>query len=792
MKKALLKDTLREIKGSLGRFISIFAIIALGCGFFSGVKSTMPDMVETAEQYFRDQSLMDLKLMSSIGVKSEDVAAVRAAENVEAASAGYSRDVFYYYNNQNSVLKVMSVPNETMASMNSVVLLEGRMPENKGECVVERKMNSPDTFVIGGKLTLSSPSESEKITDIFTTDTFEIVGIITSPLYIGYERDYTDIGNGQVLCYMMIREEDFALDYYSELYIRLSGIKSDDPFSEEYADEVSLLSRQASEAFRKSVTARRDKLVSQAEDKIAQADSRILSLESLLTMSRSDMEHTLASGTEELEKAQAAYDKLENKSSVTALLTRSKLLQAEKQLSILRELTEADAKGDSSVRERMRAELDDAKAKSEDAKEQLKAFPELKFYEQDRFSSTDYASFHGDAGKIDAIAKVFPAFFLLIVALVTLTTMTRMIDEQRTTIGTYKALGYSVGSVISKYLIYAFSAAVTGSAIGTVIGLQVFPAIIYDSYKIMYNIPELITPFRPVYMLLCMAASVACVAFAVLYASLKTLRSEPSQLMRPKPPASGRRVLLERVGFIWRRMSFLMKVTVRNLLRYKKRFFMTAAGVAGCTALIITGFGLKNSIKTVASKQFGEVYSYDAIAVLAGEDNSGSEEAENALLSMDGIKSTVLYRSASCEIKEGSVIQPGYIITPKDTAALREYVCLRDTDTDEVLTVPDEGVFITEKLSLLTGLGPGDSVSVIPNESDAVKLPIKAVVKNYAMHYIFMSPGYYNEVFGSRPHYNMAYVNFDIGADDNAVTESLLGDSRILGISLSGSSTKGF
>ena len=200
---ALLLDTFREIKRSLSRFISIFAIIALGCGFFSGVKATMPDMVESAREYFDDRQLMDLKLMSTAGVRSEDVDAVRKAENVEAAIPGYSKDVFYYYNNQNCVLKVMSLPNESMGRMNTPVVLEGRLPEKSGECVVERKITSPSTFKIGNTLKLESPSEDEDISSIFKTDTFEIVGIITSPLYIGYERDATNIGNGEVLSYII-------------------------------------------------------------------------------------------------------------------------------------------------------------------------------------------------------------------------------------------------------------------------------------------------------------------------------------------------------------------------------------------------------------------------------------------------------------------------------------------------------------------------------------------------------------------------------------------------------------
>lgn len=792
MKSALFRDTFREIKRSVSRFVSIFAIIALGCGFFSGIKATMPDMVESAEKYFDEQHLMDLRLMSSIGVRSEDVDAVRKADNVLAAVPGYSKDVFYFYNNQNIVLKAMSLPNEMKGDMNTVVLLEGRLPEKSGECVVERKVNSPDTFKVGNTLKLSAPTESEDINDIFTTDTFEIVGVVTSPLFIGYERGATNVGNGEVQSYIMLSEQDFVLDYYSELYLRLDGVSGLDQFSDEYTDEVNIRKREAVEAFHNSVTARYEKLKSDAKDKIDSAKEELLTYESVLAMSGTDLDSYLASAENQLADAQKQYDAIENKNSITALFMQSRIVKGEKQIAELRRLNEAEKNGDPSVRQELAFMMEQSKAQIASAEEELENAVVLTFYEQDRFSSTDYASFKGDAEKIDAIAKVFPAFFLLIVALVTLTTMTRMIDEQRTVIGTYKALGYSVGQIMFKYLFYAFTASILGSCIGTVIGLQVFPSIIYDSYKIMYNIPEIDTPFRLSYMLLCMAASVLCTGAAVMYASLRTLRSQPSQLMRPKPPASGRRVLLERVGFVWNRLSFLMKVTVRNLLRYKKRFFMTIAGVAGCTALIITGFGLKHSIKSIADKQFGEVFDFSATVITAAETNEQAYEALDALKEMPQVEKASLYASIVVDGSANGTTQSVSLIVPREPEGFLDYVRTADTDSEENVSISGSEVLVTEKLARLLDLSTGDEITVRSTELPERQLKVKAVVKNYALHYIYMSPEGYDEIFGGEPLYRMAFINTAKDTDELTFKEKLISDSRFLGIAYKGDSSKGF
>lgn len=799
MKNAFLLDTFREIRHSLSRFLSIFTIIALGCGFFAGIKATMPDMIDTASEYFIENNLMDYKLMSNIGIKSEDVQAVRNADGVKGAVAGYSKDVYYYYNNQNCVLKVMSL-NSTLDEssknyLNKPVLLEGRLPEKSGECVVEVKLSSPTTFKIGNKLTLSSPTEQEDILDTFATDTFEIVGIITSPLYIGYERDATNVGNGTVLSYIMISEEDFVSDYYSELYVAFDGLDDLDPFSAEYTDAVNEKKAAAVAAFEQSVTARYDKLQADAQTKLQDGQSKIETLQSVLSADIPTLKKMKTDSEKTLADAQKQYGALQDKTTASAYLLRSKVIQGQNNLEILTELLTSREKGETSADEKYAAQLEQATAELEQSQEQLSEAANLKFYYSDRFSSTDYSSFKGDSEKIDAIAKVFPLFFILIAALVCLTTMTRMIEEQRIQIGTYKALGYSSGKIISKYLIYASLAAILGSVLGTMIGLQIFPYIIYDSYKIMYNIPSINTPFRLNYMLWCMLASVLCTCSAVVYSCIRELRAQPSQLMRPKPPVLGKRVLLEKIGFVWKRLDFLAKVTVRNLLRYKKRFLMTVIGIAGCTALIVTGFGLKHSIKSIADKQFNEVFDYDAIVVLNSDrlDRSDSEISPGEKLAgYEEVEARLLFNSTEATAENNGTSQSVSVVVPNDKNALNDYVVLRNVKDKQICSLNDDEVIITEKLSKMLDLKAGDSIPLQAKDKNDVSVKIQAVVKNYAMHYVYMSPALYEKLYDDKPVFNMSFVKIKDSTDDNSFKEKLISDSDFLGMSYKSDSSRGF
>ena len=778
MKRSLTKDTFREIRHSMGRFLSIFAIVALGCGFFAGLKATMPDMVDSANDYFEENRLMDYKMMSTAGVRSQDVEAVRKAENVEGAAAAYSKEVFYYFNDQNYVLKAMSYSDpdaqDSPNKLNKLVLVEGRYPENEGECLIEHKLSAPSSFKIGNTIELKDTNEKADIKDSLASSEYKIVGICVSPMYIGFKRDNTKAGNGSITCNIYLPETDFKAGYYTELFVRFKDIHDIDQFTDEYKSKVADVKTDAYDTFKKSVTERYDKQVSQAKSELDHAKQQAENLQTLLSLDKN--------GLQDLDKKLDAQQKQIEQSD--ALFKDIDLEQVQTQRKLVAGLLGDIKSGKTDTADSLKKQLAEAKQGIADGEKAIAKIPELKFYGFDRFeASSDYSSYCGDANKIDSISKVFPVFFILIACLVCLTTMTRMVDEHRITIGTYKALGYSTPKIASKYLIYGATAAVFGSCIGTIIGLQVFPYIIYSCYKIMYNIPSINTPFKLWYMIACCIVSVVCICGAVLYSCMKALRSQPSQLMRPKAPQSGRRVLLERIGFVWSHLSFLSKVTVRNLLRYKKRFFMTIVGVAGCTALIITGFGLKHSISTIVYKQFGEVLVYDGVLVLNTQSFT-EQQLSDRLSSFEQLSDFTLAQIVEGECYNGGENVNASLVVVKNSSDIHKYLSLNSADSSGKLDIEKGKCVITQKMSMLLGLKTGDEIEYLLDNEKSVKLTVSGIAENYAMHYIYVDPDTYADLYGKAPVYNTAYFNLDSGADESEFKSSVNACDEFYGISL--------
>ncbi|MEG1991461.1 MAG: FtsX-like permease family protein, partial [Christensenella sp.] len=359
--------------------------------------------------------------------------------------------------------------------------------------------------------------------------------------------------------------------------------------------------------------------LAQLEQGIADGRAQLDAAGTTLTDSKKQLEDSrvqLDAAKNELAAGQAELNKQKKTGAQALADAEQKLVDGEAELAQAR-IDYADGKAESDKK------IADAKTQIADAEKELADLKTPVWYVWDRDNNPGYASYQDDAEKVDSIAQVFPLFFILVAALVCLTTMTRMVEEQRTQIGTLKALGYSSRSIMAKYLWYAILASVIGSAIGLLIGFQVFPNVIINAYSIRYFMPAPMMPFRWDYALLCTSVAIACTGFSAWAAGYNELREQPAQLMRPKSPPSGKRIVLEKWTGFWSKLSFTTKVTIRNLFRYKKRVMMTVIGIAGCTALMLTGFGLQYSIGVIVNKQFDEIFVYDAMGSLDDEATSG-------------------------------------------------------------------------------------------------------------------------------------------------------------------------
>ena len=404
-------------------------------------------------------------------------------------------------------------------------------------------------------------------------------------------------------------------------------------------------------------------------------------------------------------------------------------------------------------------ELANARMDLKEAQNLLQSLDSAKWMIQDRDDLPGYTGYGQTADRMSAFAKVFPIFFFLVAALVCLTTMTRMVEEERTQMGTLKALGYSNKSIISKYLIYSLSASLIGSVIGLLLGFYIFPKAIFAAYGIMYDLPPCVIRFKWSYAIIGMIVAILSTGLASYFACIKELKEQPSKLMRPKPPKQGKRIFLEKIDFIWSKMNFTQKVTARNLFRNKKRFFTTLIGVAGCTALLLTGFGLGDSISAIMDKQFGEngICNYDVQIVLGK--NSADTDAQNK--AMEEIKRRPEIKQAMkthMDVIDGTSSRTENIleinlVVPENPAELPEFIKLQNRKSKEKVSLDNNGVIISEKLANKTDTKIGDEITLKANDKD-YNVTVTGIVENYTFHYVYMPSELYRNIFGEEPSFD--------------------------------------
>lgn len=436
----------------------------------------------------------------------------------------------------------------------------------------------------------------------------------------------------------------------------------------------------------------------------------------------------------------------------------------------------------------------EAQQKIDDAQKEVDDIETPEWIITDRNDLPEYSDFGDNAERLKNIGKVFPMIFFLVAALISLTTMTRMVEEQRTQIGTMKALGYGKAAIASKYLSYAFLATVGGSIVGVLFGEKVFPFIIIQAYGIMYwNIGDYMQlDYEMSYALIASGAAVICTMGATLFSCVKTLAETPASLMRPPAPKEGKRILIERIGFIWKHLSFSWKSSMRNLFRYKKRLFMTIFGIAGSMGLMLVGFGLYDSIMDIAILQYDQIQHYDAM-VINDEDATDSQERD-LLKFLDGNSeidhyTRVQLTKMTAPKEKGNVSV--YVYVPENLENFKEDVTLRDRKSHEQYELTDDGAVICEKTASLMGVKAGDEIT-LEKDNRKYKVKITAVTENYMGHYVYMTPSCYEKTFGEKPEYSSTVYTMkeDAGSDLETIGNEVLKYPAALSISYT-SSTAG-
>ena len=999
MKKrnVILTDTLREISKTRGRFISIALIVALGTGFFCGVKSTCPDMKLTADTYYEETNFSDFHIQGTLGLTESDVKELEKIDGVKRVQPAYSFDVFVPMESNQAIVRLYSIPTDGSYDdenyLNKLILKEGRFPNKKNECVVEKSMKLPLKVSTGNTVSFESGTK-DPLSDTLTTNYCNIVGVVESSMYINFERGNSSIGNGEVSSYIYLAEDNFKYDVYTDIYVGLEDSFAYSSFSDEYEQLIETFTDKLEEIGEVRSVIRYQEILDEANEKIDDAqkeldDGRNEANEKLddAAMKIADAENDLSDGKktqkkevakaqnklddarqelidgqkeydeeyasyleeiadaqkeiddgyEELEKArqevldgwQEYYEALAkyqsgkadareqlsdarkelaqleqlnqkaqasnvstldsftkgaissllnitnrpltdddliefNKYTVNAKQTLenaedkadSKLEKGEKQLKeAYQKLIDAEKEIDENEQKlkdaeveladaiieaeeefaKARQEIEDGKIKIEDAQKTLnkeisksnkeikdgeikiadakeeyenarqeadekiadaqeeldKARQELadletpKWYVFDRTSYPGNGDFGTDADRIDKIAGVFPIFFILVAGLICFTTMTRMVEEQRVQIGTLKALGYSDTTIMMKFMLYALVAALVGCVLGMSVGFKIFPYIIFNAYSIMYHFPPIIAPYDVVMIVLATIVSILCTTFAAYIAGKNELKSQPSELMRPKTPKQGKTLSLEKITWLWSKFSFSYKVTIRNLFRYKSRVVLTIIGISGCTALMLAGFGLQYSISSISTRQFEDIFKYKIIAVF--QDEMTQENYQNVQDVLDKSNIISCYDFAYNKTIDVDVLgtkRTATLFVPNDAELLPEFITFRDRKTHTPIVLNDEGVVINEKFAKLLNVKVNDTIPI--EENGIIKdVVVNGICENYAFNYVYMTPTYYQKMFGQEAEENTLIANFTDYSEENMnrIAEILLEQDEIVGVS---------
>ncbi|MGM9603936.1 MAG: FtsX-like permease family protein [Faecousia sp.] len=804
MKRNMMRRNLRRsIMGSIGRYIAIATIIALGTAIFVGLRSTKMDMVATGQVYTDEQNMFDLRLISSYGWEPEQLAEIAALDGVEDAEGVFYSDLIV--KNQNGedalVYRFYTIPQR----INQLVLLEGRMPQAPDECLADGFRNNESA--LGTTVTVSQENSDDALEQL-TVDTFTVVGLVSTPLYMDTNRGNTSVGSGSITNYYFVPEDAFDLSYYTEIHATIPG--QYDVYSQEYNDALN----QAADALEPRVNsiaqARVNSIREEAEQAYQDGLEEYEQGMSDYQQEKQDALRQLEDARKELEENEAAIADAEAELNASQQQIADGLAQLEAQKqqlqlasgqmpaqggsaadqqALVQQLQAAEAelnqgqeeidRGWQTLNENRQkladgwkdleaseleaeekfadaeAELDEAWRKLEDAKAEIADIADADVYVLDRNTNVGYSALDSNSDIVAGVARVFPLFFLLVAALVCITTMTRMVEEERTQIGTLKALGYSNGAIVSKYLKYAGSSAVLGCGVGIALGSVFFPIVLWQAYQLVLFVkPNIVIRFDWE-MALSVTALYTCAMLAVTwYCCCRALKEVPAELIRPKAPAAGKELFVEKLP-LWRHISFLNKVAIRNIFRYRQRLVMMLLGIGGCTALLMTGFGIRDSISKIVDVQFRDVTQYDVEVYFRS--GRTQQEQEHFRAGMENYADEILFfHQVSGEIDTGAQSRDLYIIAAEEQ--LTDFIDFHWGE--ETVSMPGANeVLLSSGIADMLDIQVGDSVSLRNPDMEELRLTVSGIYENHVYNYAVVTPQTVVEQWGREPELQTAYVS---------------------------------
>ena len=859
--RLLYKLSFTKMRKNIGRFLSVLFIVALGVGFFAGLRETTPDIETTLDNYYDEHNLMDFKIVSTGGLTEDDVTSLKELENVEKVIPSYSVDVLI----SGEEVRVHAIEEE----INNVVLKEGRIPGKNNECIADSTK-----YQIGDTLTITK----ESIEGILTTKEYKVVGLADSPLYLSRQMGIASIGTGELESFIYVPRENFNYEYYTEIYLTAKGTQGEIAYEDSYEELANILLAELEELAPIRETKRYEeileeatieirKIETEANEEIAKAEEELNNALQEINNGRTEIENAKTelnntenalnkqekNGLTEINNARTTWEQNYNlfiatlnnagltidtlqstldalnsqianieeilntlpeddpnyatykatldslnieKANLETLITTKETLESSREeidtnetnlkeqiASARKEIASARSEIESNENEldtayteylngvnALNEQKEEVEREIADAKKALEEIEKPQWYLLDRTDNNGYSSVWDDALKVDAIAGIFPIFFIIVVALMCFNTMNRMVEEERGEIGILTSLGYGNFSIINGYLFYIFFATVIGVTVGLLVGYTLIPNVIYSIYNANYILPKLGINMKLLPFFIMILITLGLMSIIAIVSCLKELKLVPAEILRPASPKKGKKVFLEHIKFIWKRLSFTGKVTARNMFRYKKRIIMTILGVVGSTALLLTGFGLRDSISGLADLQYGKINHYDALLVLSNSYTETNTELSEHLASEEITEYMPIYQ-ASFTFEANSLSHDVYLIAISSSDEIDEFITFNSKVNDEFV-FPEDGVVISEKMASLLDVEIGDFIKLRNSNNELVVLPISEIVENYTMHYVYMNEATYEKYFETELEYNMIMANLSDEANhDNLASK---------------------
>ncbi len=810
----LFKNSIKKIFKSFGRFISISIIIMLGIGFFLGLKEATPGMFYTADTYYDDKKLMDYKVTSTYGLTEEDILSLKELKNVEKVIPTYSIDVL---SNGKSIrlhtieedvnnVEIVSgvIPNninECLADANNYELGETIIFDETSEylningCKVVGTIKSP--LYIFSSYGISNVGDGKLSSFIFINkDAFNYEYYTESYIIAkgttetnSYEESYNEVSNKlyeELIELKPIRESIRYEEIKKEAYDEIAKIQN------ELNDEISANEQKLNDAKKELDDAQETLNKTKAETlatieenynklenskklieeqlnsysiNINELDETILMIEENVNTLKEQLNY-LEPDSEEYKLVENQIINLETQKN-TLINIQTNLKTVEDGLEELEQqknnfnarINEEQAKINDGYEEYYAGvtELESAKKEAEEEiKTALKEVEEIekpKWYLLDRNDSTGYQNYKDDAEKVEAISKILPVFFILIALLMCLNTLARLIEEERTEIGVLQSNGFGKAKIISSYLYYVLFSSIIGMIFGIILSYMVISKLIYGVFTANYYLPSYQIIVDPITLTTVVITTLLLMIVVTTYACNKELKCKPAELLRPKAPKSGKKIFIEKLSFVWKRFSFMSKITTRNLFRYKKRIIMTILGVSGCTALLLTGFGLNDSINIISKIQYEDIIKYDEMVTLKNNITSVDEKIET-LLEENNINEYTLINQNTYTYTYDNKEETVYLIVPKNKDDINKYIDLTSINDEEEAELSDNGVVITSQMAEQLNVTTGENISIRNSDNELFLLRVDDIVYNYVSHYIYISPNYYQSIFNQEIEYN--------------------------------------